>query len=94
MPTNQQQIAMGLIAVQPYLDFETVEGSFTQDEFGTSRALQDNGFQNPPSVFIDGILLTYVVATDRRYAEFNPETKTLFVKGGRVQLGEYVQIFL
>ncbi len=94
MSTNLQPIPMGLIAIQPYLDFETVEGSFTNDESGTISVLQDDNFENPPSVFIDGLLITYNVTTDRRYVEYVSETRTIAIKNGKVQLGEYVQIFL
>lgn len=94
MSTNLQPIPLGLIAIQPYLDFETVEGSFTNDEGNTVSLLQDDNFVNPPSVFIDGLLITYNITTDRRYVEYNAETKTIYIKNGIVQLGEYVQIFL
>jgi len=94
MSSNLQPIPLGLIGIKPYVDVITVEGTFDHDEFFTSSSYQDNNFSNPPSVFIDGLLLTYNVSTDRRYIDFNPESKTLFIKNGMVQLGEVVQIFL
>jgi hypothetical protein len=94
MSSNLQPIPLGLIGIKPYVDVIAVEGTFDNDEFFTSSSYQDNNFSNPPSVFIDGLLLTYKVSTDRRYIDFNPESKTLFIKNGMVQLGEVVQIFL
>jgi hypothetical protein len=94
MSANLQAIPLGLIAIQPYIDVIAVEGTFSQDEFGLSSSYQDDNFENPPSVFIDGLLLTYKVSTDRRYVEFNSESKIIYIKNGIVQLGEVVQIFL
>lgn len=94
MSANLQPIALGLIGIKPYIDVIAVEGTFTNDEFFTSSSYQDDNFENPPSVFIDGLLLTYKVSTDRRYVEFNSESKIIYIKNGIVQLGEVVQIFL
>ncbi len=35
MPSNAQPIPFGVL-IKPFLDFETVEGSFTNDEFKKS----------------------------------------------------------
>jgi hypothetical protein len=94
MSANLQPIPLGLIAIQPYLDFVTVDGSFIEDEGNTVSVLQNDAFVNPPSVFIDGILLTYVVSTDRRYVEFDANLRRIIIRNGIIQLGEYVQIFL
>ncbi len=94
MSTNLQAIPLGLIAIQPYLDFETIDGSFVMDEGSTISILQNDAFVNPPSVFLDGILLTYIVSTNRRYVEFDATLRRIIIRNGIVQLGEYVQIFL
>ena len=94
MSANLQPIPLGLIGIKPYIDVIAVEGTFSQDESGLSSSYQDDNFENPPSVFIDGLLLTYKVSTDRRYVEFNSESKIIYIKNGIVQLGEVVQIFL
>lgn len=93
MPDNKQPIPLGIL-IKPYLDFETIEGSFGMDEAATFSILQDNNFIKQPVVYIDGLLITYDVNTNRRYADFDFNTKTLYIRNGIVQLGEYVQIFL
>jgi hypothetical protein len=47
----------------------------------------------PPLVFIDGLILTYQVRSDRRYISFNLGTKTITIHGG-VNEGENVQIYI
>ena len=47
-----------------------------------------------PFVFIDGVLVTYSVATDRRYVSFNSTTKTITINNGTVLNGENVRIIL
>lgn len=93
MPSNAQPIPFGVL-IKPFLDFETVEGSFTNDESFTVSVMQDDNFIAPPVVYIDGLLITYDVNATRRYCEYNGDTRTLYIKNGIVQLGEYVQIFL
>ena len=85
---------MGLIAIQPYLDFVVdIKDSGSPLEDGDDT-LQNDAFVNPPSVFIDGILITYTILTDRRYISFDGETKTITINNAPVILGETVQIFL
>lgn len=96
MSTNLQTIPSGLIAIQPFIDVEiiTIFSPFPTNEAGTESVIQNNNFLNAPSIFIDGILLTYVPLSDRRYVEYDPETKTATIKNGTFQPGETVQIFL
>lgn len=54
---------------------------------------QNNGLVVPPLVFIDGLILTYQVRSDRRYISHNATTKTITINGG-VNDGENVQIYL
>jgi hypothetical protein len=54
---------------------------------------QNNGLVVPPLVFIDGLILTYQVRSDRRYISHNATTKTITINGG-VNEGENVQIYL
>jgi hypothetical protein len=93
MPNNQQPIPLGLIAIQPYLDNFIDTVVFSETEVGTFE-YQNNSFFNPPSVFIDGILLTYGVVSDRRYVSFDGVAKKLYLHNGGVNEGENVQIFL
>jgi hypothetical protein len=92
MSTNLQPIPMGLIGIKPYYDF-IVEKGFSVLEPGDTT-LQDDIFNNAPTVFIDGILLTYVPVMDRRYISFDGSTKTLMINNAGVNQGENVQIFL
>jgi hypothetical protein len=94
MSANLQPIPLGLIGIMPYVDIKIEAGTISTNEAGTESIYQNDAFLNPPSVFVDGILLTYVVAIDRRYIEFDSETKTITTKNGIFQIGEYVQIFL
>jgi hypothetical protein len=89
MSTNLQQIPQGLIAAKPIIDFIV--------ETGGAMEPGDTDYQNlafifAPSVFIDGLLLTYEVRTDRRYVSFNSSTQTITINGG-VNEGENLQIF-
>jgi predicted thioredoxin/glutaredoxin len=93
MPNNQQPIPLGLIAIKPYLDNFIDTVVFSETEVGTFE-YQNNDFFNPPSVFIDGILLTYGVVSDRRYVSFDGVAKKLYLHNGGVNEGENVQIFL
>jgi len=54
---------------------------------------QDNQLTIAPFVFIDGILQTYVVRSDRRYITHNATTKTITINGG-VNEGENIRILL
>jgi len=65
---------------------------------GEPMEQDDTDFQNnslvvPPLVFIDGLILTYQVRSDRRYISFNSGTKTITIHGG-VNNGENVQIYI
>ena len=94
MSGNLQPIPLGLIAIKPFIDINNVEAFFINDPYYTQSSCQNDNFENPPSVFVDGLLLTYVVSTDRGYVEFDSVTKTITIKNGVLQLGEVVQIFL
>jgi len=54
---------------------------------------QDNQMTIAPFVFIDGILQTYVVRSDRRYVSHNASTKTITINGG-VNEGENIRVLL
>ena len=54
---------------------------------------QNNSLVVPPLVFIDGLILTYQVRSDRRYISFNSGTKTITIHGG-VNEGENIQIYI
>ena len=54
---------------------------------------QNNQLTIAPFVFIDGILQTYVVRSDRRYITHNATTKTITINGG-VNEGENIRILL
>jgi hypothetical protein len=92
MSTNLQPIPLGLIAIQPYLDFVCVKG-FSPIEPGDTT-YQNDAFINPPSVFVDGLLLTYVPVLDKRYISFNGANRTIEFNNGTLMEGETVQIFL
>jgi hypothetical protein len=53
----------------------------------------NNSLVVPPLVFIDGLILTYQVRSDRRYISFNSGTKTITIHGG-VNEGENIQIYI
>lgn len=54
---------------------------------------QNNQLTVAPFVFIDGVLQTYVVRSDRRYISHNSTTKTITINGG-VNEGENIRILL
>jgi hypothetical protein len=56
--------------------------------------LQDDAFSSAPSVYIDGLLLTYLALNSRRYVSYDPSTKTITLNNAGVNEGEVVQIFL
>lgn len=91
MSTNLQAIPLGLIAIKPYIDFIVTAGAEMEDGDST---YQNDAFQIQPSVFIDGLLITYAVCADRRYVSFDGFTKTLTLNNGVVNEGENIQIFL
>lgn len=90
MSSNAQQIPQGLISAQPIVDFIVETGA--PMEPGDAN-FQSSAFIFAPSVFIDGLLLTYEVRSDRRYISFNSSTQTITVNNGGVNEGENVQIF-
>lgn len=92
MSANLQPIPLGLIAIQPYLDLVCEKG-FSVIEPGDT-IYQNDAFVNPPSVFIDGLLLTYVQVLDKRYISFDGATRTIQFNNGTLMEGETVQIFL
>ena len=55
---------------------------------------QNNNLTVPPLVFIDGLILTYQVRSDRRYISHNAFTKTITINNGGVNEGENVQIYI
>ena len=90
MSTNLQAVPQGLIAAKPIVDFIV--------EVGGAMEPGDTDYQNlafifAPSVFVDGLLLTYEVRTDRRYISFNSSTQTITINNGGVNEGENIQIF-
>ena len=92
MSANLQPIPFGLIAIQPYLDFVAMKGFSPIEPDDTTY--QNDAFINPPSVFIDGLLLTYVPVLDKRYISFDGATRTIQFNNGTLMEGETVQIFL
>ncbi len=92
MSANLQPIPLGLIAIQPYLDFVAMKGFSPIEPDDTTY--QNDAFVNPPSVFIDGLLLTYVPVLDKRYISFDGATRTIQFNNGTLMEGETVQIFL
>lgn len=54
---------------------------------------QNNALSSMPFVFIDGILQTAVVSSDRRYISHDSETKKITINGG-VNEGENIRILL
>jgi hypothetical protein len=88
-----QPIPLGIIGLKAYLDNFVDDVEFIENEVGYIE-LTNEAFVNPPTVFIDGILLTYGVSTDRRYLFFEPATNTLYIINGLINEGENVQIFL
>ena len=65
---------------------------------GAAMVQGDTTYQNnlltvPPFVFIDGLLLTYTVRSDRRYVVHNATTKEIEIIGG-VNEGENIRILI
>jgi hypothetical protein len=78
--------------VSPIYDF--VVGSGEPMENGDTE-LTDDRFYLPPTVYIDGLLLTYEIRSDRRYVSFESGLldKTITINNGGVNEGENIQIF-
>jgi hypothetical protein len=94
MSANLQPIPLGLIGIKPYLEFVVEKITGTSPIEPGENTLQDDIFENPPTVYIDGILLTYLTLSDRRYISFDGSTKTITINNAPVNDGEVVQIFL
>lgn len=91
MSANLQPIPLGLLSIKPFVDFVVNTGS-TMEEGDTTY--QNDNFISAPSLFIDGLLITYAVRSDRRYISFNSVTKTVTLHNGGVNEGEVLQFFL
>lgn len=91
MSANLQPIPLGLIGIQPYFKILVVSDG---DLEPGDTTYQNDVFFNPPSVFIDGLLVTYLTSSDRRYISFDSATKTITFNNGGVNNGEIVEIFL
>lgn len=91
MSTNLQPIPLGLIAIQPYISIKV--GIYAELQDGDTT-YQNEDFFNPPSIFIDGVLITYIDSSDRRYITYDPENKLITFNNGGVNDGEIVEIFL
>lgn len=98
LPSNYELPDGDFIAVENYL----IKRTNKVDDFivgaGAQMEQDDTEYQNnlltvPPLVFIDGLILTYQVRTDRRYISHNATTKTITIHGA-VNEGENVQIYL
>lgn len=92
MSANLQPIPLGLLAIKPFVEL-TITTPLSENESGES-IYQSDFFTNPPSVFIDGLLITYNEIEDRRYVTFDDITKTITFKNGVLNYGEILQIFL
>ena len=90
MPDNLQPIPLGLIGVHSAIDFVVSVGEAMEPGDTT---YQNDNFVYSPSVYIDGLLITEQVRTDRRYISFDPSTRTITINNGGVNEGENVQIF-
>ena len=92
MPSNAQPIPSGISGIKSFVDFfvgNKYSGAPMEDEDTT---YQNSGLTTAPSVYIDGILLTYEVRSDRRYISFDENTNTITINNGYVNSGENVQI--
>ncbi len=75
-------------SVSPIYDF-IVEAGAPMENGDTE--LTDDRFYLPPTVYIDGLLLTYEVRSDRRYV--SSEGTLITINNGGVNEGENIQIF-
>ena len=95
LPSNYELPDNDTIFINPsrmskIIDFIVGNGEpMEQDD----TAFQNNSLVVPPLVFIDGLILTYQVRSDRRYISFNSGTKTITIHGG-VNEGENIQIYI
>jgi len=55
---------------------------------------QNNALTVTPLVFIDGLILTYQVRSDRRYISHNASTKRITINNGGANDGENIQIYI
>jgi hypothetical protein len=98
VPTDYILPESDFIIVQDYLVKRTnkiidfIVGSTAPMQQGSTQ-YQNNMLEVPPLVFIDGLILTYQIRSDRRYVSHNATTKTITINGG-VNEGENVQIYL
>ena len=95
LPSNYELPENDTIFINPsrmskIIDFIVGAGEPMEQDDTT---FQNNSLVVPPLVFIDGLILTYQVRSDRRYISFNSGTKTITIHGG-VNNGENVQIYI
>jgi hypothetical protein len=95
LPSNYELPENDTIFINPsrmskIIDFIVGNGEPMEQDDTT---FQNNSLVVPPLVFIDGLILTYHVRSDRRYISFNSGTKTITINGG-VNNGENIQIYI
>ena len=95
LPSNYELPENDTIFINPsrmskIIDFIVGAGEPMEQDDTT---FQNNSLVVPPLVFIDGLILTYQVRSDRRYISFNSGTKTITIHGG-VNEGENIQIYI
>ena len=95
LPSNYELPENDTIFINPsrmskIIDFIVGNGEPMEQDDTT---FQNNSLVVPPLVFIDGLILTYQVRSDRRYISFNSGTKTITIHGG-VNEGENIQIYI
>lgn len=95
LPSNYELPDNDTIFINPsrmskIIDFIVGNGEPMEQDDTT---FQNNSLVVPPLVFIDGLILTYQVRSDRRYISFNSGTKTITINGG-VNNGENIQIYI
>jgi hypothetical protein len=95
LPSNYELPENDTIFINPsrmskIIDFIVGNGEPMEQDDTT---FQNNSLVVPPLVFIDGLILTYQVRSDRRYISFNSGTKTITINGG-VNNGENIQIYI
>jgi hypothetical protein len=95
LPSNYELPDNDTIFINPsrmskIIDFIVGNGEPMEQDDTT---FQNNSLVVPPLVFIDGLILTYQVRSDRRYISYNSGTKTITINGG-VNNGENIQIYI
>jgi hypothetical protein len=95
LPSNYELPENDTIFINPsrmskIIDFIVGSGEPMEQDDTT---FTNNSLVVPPLVFIDGLILTYQVRSDRRYISFNSGTKTITIHGG-VNEGENIQIYI